>query len=117
MINYLKKWKLHKGGNKVKAFFVSKAGAGVVFPRTDVSLFGERLNNNWKIAGIIGGLEAGFRVEFLKNGVFEIVSKASYANYINAFVLGKGNGKASHSFYTGQITATLGFIINKNIGK
>ncbi|MBK9283160.1 MAG: hypothetical protein IPM51_02440 [Sphingobacteriaceae bacterium] len=114
MINYLKKWKLHNGGKKIKAFVVVKPGGGIVFPRTDVRLFGERLNNDWKISGVIAGVEAGFRVELFDACMFEIVSKGAYANYINAFVLGKGNGKASHSFYSGQLTATLGFIINYN---
>jgi hypothetical protein len=60
------------------------------------------------MAGWIVGLETGFRVEFLKYGVFEFVAKGSYADYTNVLVLGKGNGKANHHFYTGQLTATIG---------
>lgn len=108
MINAVRKFKLYNPNKNFNASWVLKPGAGVVFPRTDVTIFGERLNNNWKVAGWIVGVETGLRLEFLNNGIFEFVSKGSYADYVNALVLGKGNGKASHHFWAGQLTATLG---------
>lgn len=108
MINFVKKYHLVKPQKNLKVGWVIKPGAGVVFPRTDVTIFGERLNNKWHVAGAIVGVETGLHVEFLKYGLFEFVSKGSYANYITCLVLGKGNGKASHQIFTGQLTATIG---------
>ena len=108
MVNAVRKFKLYNPTKNFNASWVLKPGAGVVFPRTDVTIFGERLNNNWKVAGWIVGVETGLRLEFLNNGIFEFVSKGSYADYVNVLVLGKGNGKANHHFWAGQLTATLG---------
>jgi hypothetical protein len=112
MINLVRRWNLYNPGNNLKASWVVKPGAGVVIPRTETALFGERLNNDWKLAGWIVGIETGLRVEFLRNGFFEFVGKASYADYVNAYILGRGLGRANHHFVTGQLTATIGLKIN-----
>ena len=108
MGNFLKRWKLYEPSKNLNIGVVVKPGAGIVYPRTDVTMLGTRLNNKWHIAGWIVGLESGIRVEFLKHGVFEFMGKASYADYRQVLVLGKGNGKANHHFFTGQLTMTLG---------
>ena len=108
MVNAVRSIEFFKPSKNLIASLVLKPGAGVVIPRTDVTLFGERLNNNWHVAGWIVGFETGLRIEFLKNGFFEFVGKGSHANYANSLVLGKGNGKASHKIFTGQLTATIG---------
>lgn len=108
MFNFLKRWYLYKDNNNFNLSWVTKSGAGFVYPRTDVTLFGEHLNNDWHIAGWIIGFETGFRAEFLKRGVFEFTSKGSYADFRKCLVLGKGNGSANHSFFTFQVNATLG---------
>lgn len=110
MLNFIKRWKLYEPSKYFNVGYVIKPGAGIVYPRTDVTMFGERLNNNWHIAGWIVGVESGIRAEFLKHGVFEFVAKGVYADYRNALVLGKGNGKASHHFFAGQLTMTLGLM-------
>lgn len=108
MVNAVRKFILFKPSENFILSAVVKPGAGIVFPRTDVTIFGERLNNNWHIAGWIAGLEMGLRIEFLRNGFFEFVGKGAYANYARSLVLGKGNGTASHKFFAGQLTATIG---------
>lgn len=108
MMNAVRKFNLYNPSKKFCASWVVKPGAGVVFPRTDVTIFGQQLNNNWHVAGWIIGVESGLRIEFLRNGFFEFVGKGSYADYIKCFVLGKGNGNARHQFFTGQLTGTLG---------
>lgn len=108
MINAVRKFQLYKPSKNFILSWVLKPGAGVVIPRTDVTLFGERLNNRWHLAGWIVGVESGMRMEFYKHGFFEFVAKGSYADYVQVLVLGKGNGKANHHFFTGQLTATLG---------
>lgn len=111
IVNFLKRWKFYNPSKMLHIGWVAKAGPGIVYPRTDVTIFGERLNNNWHLAGWIVGLETGLRVEFLKYGVFEFTGKGSYANYMKVLVLGKGNGKANHTFFTGQLSATIGLKI------
>jgi hypothetical protein len=108
MVNFIKRWKFYEKANKLNFGYVVKPGAGIVYPRTDVTMLGTRLNNNWHIAGWIVGVESGIRVEFLKYGVFEFMGKGSYADYRNVLVLGNGNGKANHHFFTGQLTMTIG---------
>ncbi len=109
MINFVRQFNLYDKNKNLEISWVLKPGAGVVIPRTDVTMYGQRLNNNWKLAGWIVGVETGLRVQFLQHGFFEFVTKGSYADYVNAFVLGRGHGRASHHFFTGQLTGTLGY--------
>lgn len=108
MINFLKRWKLYQPSKLFNVGYVVKPGAGIVYPRTDVTMFGTRLNNKWHVAGWIVGVETGIRIEFLKHGVFEFMSKGAFADYTTCLVLGKGSGKAKHHFFAGQLTATIG---------
>lgn len=108
MVNAVRKWNLYNPSNKFCVSWVVKPGAGIVYPRTDVQLFGQRMNNNWHIAGWIVGVESGLRIEFLKHGFFEFVGKGSYADYVKCLVINKGNGSARHQFFTGQLTGTIG---------
>jgi hypothetical protein len=108
MFNFIKRWKVIEPSKNFNLGLIVKPGVGFVYPRTDVTMLGTRLNNRWHIAGWITGIEAGIRAEFLKYGVFEFTGNGSYANYTNVLVLGKGNGKSNHHFYTGQLTMTIG---------
>jgi len=110
MMNAVRKFELYKPTKNFIASVVLKPGAGVVYPRTDVTIFGERLNNRWHAAGWIVGVESGLRIEFLQHGLFEFVGKGTFADYTNCLVLGKGNGKANHHFFAGQLTATIGYM-------
>lgn len=110
MLNFIKRWKLIESDNKKNNIAVIlKPGIGFVYPRTDVTIFGNRINNSWKISGVIAGVEAGIRSEFLKNGFIEFTGKAAYANYINAIIQGKGYGKASHKFWVAEAILILGY--------
>lgn len=99
MINYMKRSKIFYSKDKnFKLSYVVKPGAGVVIPRTDVTLFGKRLNNDFKVAGVCAGFETAIHVEVYKHFIIEFSGKAGYANYLNAFCLGKGLGKVNHQF-------------------
>ena len=108
IINFIKRWKFYEPSKYFNIGLIGKPGAGVVIPRTDVTIYGTRVNNNWNLAGWIVGAEGGIRIEFLKYGVFEFVGKGSYADYRRGFILGKGGGRSNHHFFTGQLTMTLG---------
>ena len=110
MINYMKRNKIfYSKNNLIKLSYVLKPGFGILIPRTDVTLFGKHLNNNWKLAGITAGLETALRLDFYKHIVLEFSGKYGWANYINCFVLGKGNGKASQQFGYIESVFCLGF--------
>lgn len=111
MLNFVKRWTIYNPSNKLHIGYVVKPGAGIVFPRTDVTILGTRMNNDWHVAGWIAGLENGIRIEFLKYGVFEFVAKGAFADYRRSLVLGKNNGQAKHHFFAGQLTATIGFML------
>lgn len=99
MVMYIRKFKLHGSQNgKHHLFMVGKVGGGPVIPRTDVTLFGNRLNNRFHLAGYCTGLSAAFRAELWKHFTIELEAKTGHAHYLNALVQGKGNGKASHYF-------------------
>ena len=108
MLNAIRKIELYRPAKNLSISAVIKPGAGVVFPRTDVTMFGQQLNNDWHVAGWIVGVEGGLHIEFFRNGLFELTGKGSYADYRRCFILGRGNGNATHHFFTGQLTATLG---------
>lgn len=114
LFNFLKRFKFFERSDKVNVGWVTKAGLGMVIPRTDVTLFGERLNNDFHIAGWMAGVETGLRTEFLRHAFFEFVAKGNYADYVNVLVLGKGNGKANHHFFSYQLTAQLGVVVGFN---
>lgn len=74
----------------------AKAGAGVVVPMTDVTLFGVRLNNRFHLAGYIVGVEGSVRYRVWKGGYLDLAAKTGFADYTNALTV--EGGKASHSF-------------------
>ncbi len=86
---------------------VCKAGLGIVIPRSDVTLWGERNNHCFHIAGQIVGVEAGFRGEFFRYFFLEATAKGAYANFNK--VLGIGDGLISHRFFVGELLLHGGF--------
>jgi len=108
MINAVRRWEFFKPSKNFSFSYVLKPGGGLVIPRTDVTIFGERLNNDWHVAGWIVGVENGLRMEFFRHGFMEFVAKGTYADYRKVLILGKGNGNANHHFFTAQLTLTAG---------
>jgi hypothetical protein len=109
MINFIKKFELFKTKrDRFHLSLVSKYGTGIVVPRTDVRLFGNRINNKFHIAGVIVGVELGVRASFFKYVFIDIASRGTYAYYINSLVQGKKNGSADHRFATLQMILTAG---------
>ena len=107
MINLLKKHKFFTSKNSQHVLnVVGKVGAGIVIPKTDVTLFGERLDNVFHVAGYVTGIESGLRYEFRKTLFTEVMAKGTFANYYN--VLTVGTGKANHTFFTGEFIWTVG---------
>lgn len=81
---------------KSRLSFFAKGGAGLLFPRTDVTLFGNRLNNRFHVAGYVAGIEGSARYRVWRGGYIDLATKGGFANYTNALTV--EGGRASHSF-------------------
>lgn len=86
---------------------VGKFGAGIVIPRSDVTLFGQRWNHCFHVAGQIAGFEAGIRTELFRFFFVEASAKGVYANFNK--VLAIDNFLISHRFWDGMILLDAGF--------
>jgi hypothetical protein len=106
--NFLKRYYLAKSPSKKHWLsFVAKAGAGIVIPKTDVTLFGKRLDNKFHVAGYIVGLDGAFRYDFFSHFFVETSLKGVFANYTN--VLTVGDGRAHHHFFGAEYIFSAGF--------
>lgn len=110
-INYVGQYVLLNTQKKKQPFLsvVTKLGAGMVIPRTDVTYQGKRLNNKFHIAGYVISAEAGLRVYPLKNLFLEPTLKGGFANYLNALTM--EGGTARHHFLYGEAIITIGYDI------
>jgi len=109
-INYVRQALLLQGKKHPIASYLLKAGAGVVVPRSEVSLMGKKLNNRYHISGYCISAEAGMRLYPLRNLFLELNVKGGYANYLNALAV--EGGKLSHHFWYGEVIALVGYDIN-----
>jgi len=109
-LNYVGQQEIWKNKKRRLATAVWKLGAGVVIPKSDVTVFGKRLDNRFHVAGYILGAETGLRIYPLKNLFLETTVKGGFANYLN--VLTVEGGSANHHFLYGEVTGSLGYDIN-----
>lgn len=110
-INYVQFWPCNKL-SKPKHYFVPmvKLGLGFMIPKTDVTLFGKRLDNRFHIAGYMASVEGGVKYYISKRFFAETTAKTGYANYTNALTV--DGGKAQHSFGYIELIGTVGYDIN-----
>jgi hypothetical protein len=114
-LNYVQQNTLFTTGSKSRPLLTSvwKVGAGINIPRTDFTWRGERLNNNFHVAGYNISAEAGLRFYFLRRIFLECTGKTGFVRYVNALACTptqKGN-RATHSFGYVEAIATLGYDI------
>ena len=115
-INYVhQKTLLLKRDNKNPLInFIWKAAAGINIHRTDFTWKGDRLNNNFHIAGYNISAEAGVRIYPLKKIFFEFTGKSGFVRYVNA--LSNSNDikgiRAKHSFGYFELIGLIGYDIN-----
>ena len=110
MGNFIKrKTFLHSVNGKHWLSAVFKPGFGIVVPKTDVTLFEQRLDNRFHVAGWIVGAETGLRYDF-RHFFMEATAKEVFANYSDVLVM--GTGKADHRFWCFEAILTAGFQFN-----
>jgi hypothetical protein len=91
-------------------YSIAKLGGGIVIPRTDVTLFGTRMNNRFHIAGQVAGLETGFRIEIVKFFWIEPTIKGVVTNFNNVLAVG-ADERISHRFGAFMVLAHAGFSV------
>ncbi|CAN5509363.1 membrane protein [soil metagenome] len=84
-----------------------KPGAGIVIPRSDVSINGVRKDNEFHIAGYVAGLEVTLRYTIAEHIFLETAGKGCYANYTN--VLTTEGNSANHYFTSFEWLFSLGY--------
>jgi hypothetical protein len=109
-INYVRQYELKRNKKRAVITGLWKAGAGVLIPKTDITLSGKRVDNRFHVAGYCFGAEGGARWFFIKHLFLEGTAKAGFANYVNS--LAAGQGKVNHHFGYFELIGTLGYDIN-----
>lgn len=94
--------------------YVWKAGAGINIPRTDFTWRGDRLNNDFHVAGFNISAEAGLRIYPLKKFFIEGTGKTGFVRYINALCNSNAQKgiRAQHNFGYFELIGTIGYDIN-----
>ncbi len=110
-LNYVQQHTLAYNRNHKRPVLTAvwKAGAGILIPKTDITLSGKRVDNRFHVAGYCLGLEGGARWYFAKRIFLEGTAKTGFANYTNS--LAAGNGRVNHSFGYVELIGTLGYDI------
>ncbi|MBC7867172.1 MAG: hypothetical protein H7X88_06545, partial [Gloeobacteraceae cyanobacterium ES-bin-316] len=91
-----------------------KAGAGINIPRTDFTYRGDRLNNQFHVAGYNISAEAGARLYPFKKIFLEFTGKSGYVKYVDALANTSQlkSSRVKHSFGYLELIGTIGFDIN-----
>jgi hypothetical protein len=115
-INYVQQQTLAStaGSKRNLLTWVWKVGAGINIPRTDFTWKGDRLNNDFHIAGYNISAESGLRLYLFKRMFIEGTGKTGFVQYVNALAnteAQKGN-RLSHNFGYFELVGTVGFDIN-----
>jgi len=90
---------------------VGKLGAGINIPRTDFTWKGDRLNNDFHIAGYNVSTEWGLRFYATKHLFLEGSAKGGYVRYVNALANTetlKGN-RISHGFGYFEVVGLIAY--------
>lgn len=90
----------------IRCSAVGKVGAGIVVPRSEVVLFGQRWNHCFHVAGQVAGIEIGLRVELFRYFFIEPSAKGVFANFNK--VLAVDDVLISHRFWDGMLLFDAG---------
>jgi hypothetical protein len=94
-----------KNGKHAVSFF-GTVGAGLMIPKTDVTILGKQLDNKFHVAGYGVSASAGMRAEFFRYGFAEAKLKGGYVDVMNALTM--DGGKAQHTVAYLQPSFQLG---------
>jgi hypothetical protein len=105
----------HASSNKCIVDVVVGAGAGVLMPRTDVTLLNYERNDEFHIAGFGLSSKAGIQGTFFKHLVVKIENKYGYINMPDVNLHKKGiPGQAKQAFFFTALDGMIGGTFSLN---
>jgi len=92
---------------------IYKIGAGINIPRTDFTWRGDRLNNNFHVAGYNFSAEGGARLYMTKRLFLECTAKTGFVKYVNALANTTQikNSSIKHHFGYFELISLIGYDI------
>ena len=106
--------------NKVIANAMLGAGAGMLFPKTNVQLLDYERNDRFHVSGFGLSAKAALEAVFFKRITLKFEAKEGYINMPNIILHKKGiNGKGKQAFFFTEFDGTIGwsFMAHKPKGK
>ena len=98
---------------KVDILWSYGAGAGVMFPKSNVKLFGNERSDRFHVAGFGTDLRTNINFIFWERWMARVEGKVGYINLPDVkTTLNNKPDKASHDFYFGQINFGIGYVFN-----
>ncbi len=116
-LNYVnvgvEKYKSLLNNEKVDILWSYGAGAGVMFPKSNVKLFGNERSDRFHVAGFGTDLRTNINFIFWERWMARVEGKVGYINMPDVkTTLNNKPDKASHDFYFGQINFGIGYVFN-----
>ncbi len=85
-------------------------GAGILYPKTDVTLLNFDRNDQWHLAGYGTSVVAGLNVTFFKHFFIQAEGKGGFINMPNVLTTNFKDDHAEQHFFFAQANFNLGFI-------
>ncbi|MBH1960661.1 MAG: hypothetical protein I8H68_11165 [Flavobacteriia bacterium] len=109
----LEKYKPVLSKEKINVMWSYGAGAGVLFPKSNVKLFGNERSDRFHVAGFGLDARANINAVFWKHWMARVEGKLGYINMPDIkTTLNNKPDKASQDFFFGQINFGIGYTFN-----
>ena len=116
-LNYVnagvEKYKNLSSKEKVEILWAYGGGLGVMFPKSNVKLFGNERSDRFHVAGFGADVRTNINFIFWKRLMARVEAKFGYINMPDVkTTLNNKPDKASHDFVFGQINFGVGYVFN-----
>ena len=116
-LNYVnagvEKYKSISSKEKVEILWAYGGGLGVMFPKSNVKLFGNERSDRFHVAGFGADVRTNINFIFWKRLMARVEAKFGYINMPDVkTTLNNKPDKASHDFVFGQINFGVGYVFN-----
>ena len=108
--------KLYTRG-KVEFNIMGGVGIGILFPRTDITLFDNEKHNNFHLPGYGTNLVVGINTIFYDHFFIQTEAKGGYINMTDIRTTYSTQDNASQSFFFSQFNIVFGYRYNFNKSK
>lgn len=109
----IEKYKKISSSKNIDVLWSYGGGLGVLFPKSNVKLFGFERSDRFHVAGFGTDLRANINGIFWKRWMARVEGKIGYINMPDVkTTLNNKPDKASHDFFFGQINFGIGYVFN-----